>query len=235
MRAPLSRLSKLGSGLIQFGTVALVVFLSTSETKAATGDNIGINSARRIAESVEYTVRELEVMQERFKVDLSLTINSLREMQKQAFDRIDSISADRVQEVTRLTNETVAKIQQMETEAFDRTNNLVSCTPQIMANAVEESLSNIRFWKFVINYKSREELSPSNQYIAARNEIINSLRTIPNTANAEGVLAAYGEISRLAILAQCHYKTEPIGTELLIQSRYYSQLATPWGAILRRK
>lgn len=235
MNSLLSRLSKIAHArLCRLVPVVLAVLLSFSEAKAATGDNIGINSARRIAESIEYTIRELVAMQGRFSVDLSLTINALKEMEKQAFDRIDAITENRIQEITKLTNETLAKIRDMETQAFDQANNLVSCAPQIMTNAVEQSLSNIRLWKFVINYKSREDLSPSNQYFAARDEILKSLRAIPPSASAEGVIAAYGEVSRLATLAQCHYKTEPIGVELIIQSRYYSQLATPWGAILRR-
>jgi hypothetical protein len=220
--------------LIFFGTVLLVAPLSTNDTKAAMGDNIGINSARRVSEAVEYAVRVLSSMQERFGVDLRDTIKALKEMEQEAFQKMDSIARDRIDQVGRVADETLAKIRNIENETFDRINNLVSCAPQVMTNAVEESLSNIRIWKFTINYKTRADLSPANQYFAAREEILKSLRDIPPTASVEGVMASYGEISRLAKLAQCHYKTEPIGVELIKQSEYYSQEALPWALVLRR-
>jgi hypothetical protein len=222
------------SGLLLCSTVVAST-LCICNAEAATGDNIGINSARRVSEAVEFAIRELSTMQQRFGVDLRDTIKALQDMEQGAFQQIDKISQDRLNQVTKLTDDTIAKIAKMEDEAFDRVNGLVDCVPQVMTKAIEESLSNIKVFNlFTINYKTRADLSPFNQYKAARDEIERNLASIkdPN-ASVEGIVASYGEISRLARLAQCHYKGEPIGKELILQSNYYSQEAAPWLAVLR--
>jgi hypothetical protein len=216
------------------GTAFIIASLSSMPVKAATGDNIGINSARRVGEAVEYAVRVLSSMQERFGVDLHDTIQSLKEMEREALGKMDSITRDRIDQVGKVADDTITKINKIENDAFDQVNNLVECAPQLMTKAVEESLSNIRVWKFTINYKTRVGLSPVNQYFAARDEILKTLNDLPPTASVEGIIGSYGEISRLAKLAQCHYKAEPIGKELTKQSEEYSELALPWAAVLRR-
>src|SRR5262249_12632954 len=100
-------------------------------------------------------------------------------------------------------------------------------------SAIEESLSNLKFWGWTINHRSRADLNPALQYFAARDEILNSLEDTRAETRAEGIMAAYDEISRLARLAECHYKTQPPGVELVRESEFYAAQAAPWAAILR--
>jgi hypothetical protein len=213
----------------------LCIFLLTSPSiaMAATGDNIGINAARRIAEAIESSVRTLDKMQERFHVDLLNVIVSLKEMEQDAFKRIDQITEDRVSQVERLVNTTMAAIKGLEEDAFAKINDLVVCTPQIMTNAIETSLSNLKIWGWTINYRSQTELNPAFQYYTARDEILKGLEGAKPETRVEGIMAAYDEIARLAELAQCHFKTKSTGVELVKQSKFYAELAAPWAAILR--
>jgi hypothetical protein len=190
---------------ILFGLLLLTGSLSARQTHAAAGDNIGINASRRISEAIENSVQVLSRMQERFGVDLSNSIKSLREIEQDSFEKIDKISRDRVDQIGKVADETVTKIGNVINSSLDRVNNLVNCAPQVMTKAVEESLSNLKIWGLVINFKTRDDLSPANQYFSARDEILKSLKGIQSTQRAESVIAAYGEISRLAVLTQCHY------------------------------
>lgn len=200
---------------------------------AAPGDNLGINAARRISEAIESSVRTLEAMQQRFGVDLSNTIKSLKEMEQDALDRIDQITKDRATQLEKLVAATTAAVKGIEDDAFDQINNLVMCTPQIMTNAIQDSLSNLKIWGWTIDYRSRADLNPALQFYTARDQILKSLNdTVPET-RVEGIMAAYDEISRLARLAECHFKTQPTGVELIRESKFYADLAAPWGAILR--
>jgi hypothetical protein len=219
-----------------FATVCLFELLAPSKIRAATGDNVGINSARRVSEAVELSVRELSTMQQRFGVDLSETMTALRDMEKEGFREMDKISEDRINQVGKVADEIIDKVHMLEDDAFNRINDFVKCAPQVMTQAVEESLANIRvFGIFTINYKTRADLSPANQYFAARDELLKSFHDVKPTTRVEGIIAVYGEISRLAQLAQCHYKAEPIGKELIKQSKFYSDEAEPWIRVLRSK
>jgi hypothetical protein len=216
--------------------LALLLAVGPCPASAAPGDNIGINAARRIADSVDQAVNTLKEMQAKFGVDLHFVIESLQAMEKQAFDRIDTITRDRLQEVEKLVSETMSKVRDLEDDAFKQVNVLVLCTPQILSNAIETSISNIKVLSFItLNYKSPTDLSPYGQYIAARTEILNGLNKITPDATAEGVFFAYGEISRLAILAQCHAKGTNTGLELVQQSQDFSDLQAPWYQIMRGK
>jgi hypothetical protein len=128
---------------------------------------------------------------------------------------------------------TLAAIKGIEDDAFVQVNNLVVCTPQIITSAIEDSLSNLKVWGWTINYRSRADLNPALQFYAARDEILKSLDGTTPQTRVEGIMAAYDEISRLAILAECHFKTQATGVELVKESKFYADLAAPWGAMLR--
>jgi hypothetical protein len=219
---------------LRFASRFLCVFLLTLPPKAwAFGDNVGINAAREISRAIENSMKVLETMQQRFGVDLSNAIASLKDMEDDAINRIDKMTEDRVAQIGRLVEVTLAAVKGMEDSAFAQINNLVTCTPQIMTKAIEDSLSNLRVFGWNVNYRSRADLSPAVQYFSARDEILKSLEGAGPDTRAEGIMAAYDEISRLAVLTQCHYKAVSTGIELVRESKYYADLAAPWSAIIR--
>src|SRR5262249_48783904 len=108
-----------------------------------------------------------------------------------------------------IADETIKNMDELVNRSIERINKVIDCTPQVLSAAIERSISNIKLLGlFTLNYKSPEALSPAAQYFAARDVILNTLKKMSETTNVEDVVASYGEISRLAQLAQCHYKNK---------------------------
>ena len=210
-------------------------------------DTAGQESARDVANAIDRAIRSLRFLQEEFDADIEGYLSE-----------IDRISAERLEEVLggenipSIIDDTIKQIDSVRAQAFYDARELiweVECLIPVFSDQLERTLGNA----LTIISESEAEVrvpilggleataelsvqpvniaSPDQAYEQFKSVYLNAIKDVGEDGSAISIMAAYGNISRMARITSCHYRNLSLSRYFLAEVAYYESLSAHWAVL----